>query len=217
MITGRQIRAARGLLEWNAEDLARKSGLTRVTVSKIESDLVQPQEKSLASIIAVFERHGVEFLEDEGVKIRKQHIRIYSGKAGYRQFLDHIFETLKASGGRIRQFNLSDANNLSFADDYGQAHLQRMAKIHDLDARVLTPHGDATFPASYCDYRWLSKADKGLAPYYIYDDYLAMPMYESAHKRELLVIHSKLLAERYVEQFDMFWAKSSAPKKSRGK
>src|SRR5271154_6814788 len=120
MITGRQIRAARGLLEWKAEDLARKSGLTRVTVSKIESDLVQPQEKTLASIIAVFDKHGIEFLEDEGVKIRKQQIRIYSGKAGYRQFLDHIYETLKPEGGRIRQFNLSDANNLSFADDYGQ-------------------------------------------------------------------------------------------------
>src|SRR6202021_428921 len=100
---------------------------------------------------------------------------------------------------------------LSFADDYGQAHLVRMGSISDLDARVLTMEGDTSFPASYCKYRWLSKADTTLAPFYIYGDYLAMPMYESAHKRELLVIHSRLLAERYCGQFESFWDKAIVP------
>ena len=71
MITGRQVRAARSLLEWKAEDLAREAGLTRVTVSKIESGLVQPQEKTLAAIVGAFDKYGVEFLEDEGVKSSK--------------------------------------------------------------------------------------------------------------------------------------------------
>jgi len=214
IISGRQIRAARSLLEWSADDLASKAGLTRVTVSKIEADIVQPQERTLSNIISVFEKNGVQFLENDGVQMRKQEIRVYSGKAGYRQFLDHVYETLK-NGGRIRQFNLSDANNLGFADDYGRAHLVRMATIDDLDAHVLTMEGDTTFPATYCEYRWLDKADKALAPFYVYNDYLAMPMYESAHKRELLVIHSKLLAERYVEQFEMLWGKAKYPKKAR--
>jgi transcriptional regulator with XRE-family HTH domain len=218
MITGRQIRAARSLLEWKADDLARKAGLTRVTVSKIESDHVQPQERTLASILSVFDKHGVEFLEDEGVKIRKQQIRVFSGKAGYRQFLDHIYETLKDNGGRIRQFNLSDANNLAFADDYGQSHLIRMETIEELDAKVLTLEGDTAFPASYCTYRWLDRTNKALSPFYVYGDYLMMPMYESAHKREMLVIHSKLLTERYCEQFDLFWAQAKIPgKKAKAK
>jgi transcriptional regulator with XRE-family HTH domain len=213
MITGRQIRAARSLLEWKAEDLASKTGLTRATVSNIEAGTVQPQEKSLANILSAFDRHGIEFLEDEGVKVRKQQIKVFTGKIGYRQFLDHVYETLSETGGRIRQFNLSDANNLAFADDYGQAHLIRMGTISGLDARVLTMEGDMTFPALYCEYRWLSKDDKALAPFYVYDEYLAMPMYESAHKRELLVIRSKLLAERYCEQFDRFWNKAFVPKR----
>ena len=212
MITGRQMRAARGLLEWSAEELARKAGVTRLTINNIESDSVQPQEKTLANILTAFDKSGIEFLENEGVCIRKQQVRVFAGKAGYRQFLDHVYEVLKDEGGRVRQFNLSDANNLSFADDYGQAHLIRMGTIENLDARVLTMEGDTTFQAPYCQYRWLSKDDKALAPFYVYGDYLAMPMYESANKRELLVIRSKLLAERYCEQFDKFWGSAVVPK-----
>jgi transcriptional regulator with XRE-family HTH domain len=214
MITGRQIRAGRSLLDWKADDLAAKTGLTRTTVSNIEAGTVQPQEKSLASILAAFDKHGVEFTDDEGVKIRKQQIKVFSGKIGYKQFLDHVYETLSEEGGRIRQFNLSDAKNLTFADDYGQAHVIRMGTIANLDARVLTIEGDTTFPASYCDYRWLNKEDKALAPFYVYGDYLAMPMYESPNKRELLVIRSKLLAERYCEQFDRFWNKAIIPNRT---
>ena len=50
-----------------------------------------------------------------------------------------------------------------------------------------------------------------------YGDYLVMPMYESAHKRELLSIYSKLLADRYGEQFESFWSKAIKPKKKQSK
>src|SRR5580704_11133356 len=151
MITSRQIRAARGLLEWTGKDLAAKLGMTPATISKIEAELVQPQENSLMRIADLFDKHGVELLEGDGVKMRQQEVRVFTGKNGYRQFLDHIYLTLKR-GGRIRQFNLSDGGNLAFVDDYGQAHLSRMASVDDLDAKVLTTEGDTDFPASYCTY-----------------------------------------------------------------
>lgn len=211
MITGRQIRAARALLEWHAEDLAKEAGLTRVTVSNIEANAVQPQEKTLASIVRAFDQHGIEFLEDEGVRVRKNQVRIFTGKVGYKQFLDHIYDTLKESGGRIRQFNASDGVYLAYADEYVDAHLKRMEKLANLDARVLNMEGDSNFPASYCIYRWLDKANKVLAPYYIYGDFLAMPMYNSDHNVEVISIHSKLLSEKYVEQFGLFWDSAKIP------
>ncbi|MDD2325699.1 MAG: helix-turn-helix transcriptional regulator [Alphaproteobacteria bacterium] len=216
MITGRQIRAARGLLEWKAEDLAKKAGTTRVTISKIESDLVQPQEKTLTRILAAFDKHGVEFLEDEGVKIRKQNMRIYSGKAGYRQLLDHIYETLK-DGGRIRQFNFGDERYLPYADNFVSEHIQRMGGIENLDARVLALKGEVTAPLDYCEYRTLDKSYAVMAPYYIYDDCIIMSLNDSSHKKEFMSIHSKFLVEKYAQEFDLFWAKSDNPPKRRGK
>ena len=216
MISTRQIRAARGLLEWSGKELAHKVGITQATLSKIETDLAHPQERTLSRIAEVLDMHGVEFLDGDGVKMRQQEVRVFSGKTGYRQFLDHVYLTLK-NGGRIRQFNLSDSSNLSFVDDYGQAHLGRMKLIDDLDAKVLTTEGDTHFPASYCTYRWINKDDADLAPFYLYGDNLVLPMYESSHKREWISINSKLLAERYAKQFDKFWANASSPKKGKGK
>jgi transcriptional regulator with XRE-family HTH domain len=211
MITGRQIRAARSLLEWHAEDLAREAGLTRVTVSNIESDSVQPQERTLASIIAVFDKHGVEFLDDEGVRIRKHQIRVFTGKTGYVQFLDHIYDTMNAAGGAIRQFNLSDRKALAYADEYAALHLERMGKIEKLDAKVLVPEGERDFPAAYCSYRWLRPDDEVLVPFYVYDDYAAVPLTSSSHNIEILSVRSKLLAARYTEQFDRIWQTAKVP------
>jgi transcriptional regulator with XRE-family HTH domain len=215
MITGRQIRAARGLLEWKVEDLASRTGLTRMTIAKIEAEAVQPQERTLATVVEVFDKNGVEFLPDEGVRIRKNEIRTFSGKAGYRQFLDHIYETMQ-KGGRIRQLT-SDGKYLRYADDYALKHLERMSAIQGLDARVLTVEGDAYFPASYCTYRWMDKSCKALVPFYVYNDFVVMSLHETANRRELVSINSKLLAERYVQQFELFWGKASAPKTKRGK
>lgn len=215
MITGRQIRAARGLLEWKAEDLASRTDLTRMTIAKIEAEAVQPQERTLASIVDVFDKNGVEFLPDEGVRMRKNEIRTFAGKVGYRQFLDHIYETMK-NGGRIRQLT-SDGKYLRYADDYAMKHLERMAAISGLDAHVLTIEGDSYFPASYCTYRWLDKSSKSLVPFYVYNDFVVMSLHETANRRELVSINSRLLAERYVQQFELFWSKASAPKTKRGK
>lgn len=217
MITGRQIRAARALLDWDASVLAEKAGLTRATVGRVEAALVQPQESTLISIAHVFDAHGIEFLDDDGVRMRKNQVRVFSGKVGYRQFLEHVYDTMKVSGGKIRQFNINDDLFLSYADDYVEVYLSNMEKIQNLDARVLGVEGEGGFPASYCTYRWLDKANRVLIPYYVYNDYLAMPLYSGDRDVEIISIYSKLLSARYVEQFDVFWDNALIPGNKRGK
>lgn len=211
MITGRQIRAARSLLEWKAEDLAREAGLTRVTVSNLEAGSVQPQEKTISNIISAFDKYGIEFLEGEGVRVRQNEIRVFRGKTGHALFLEHVYSVLKDNGGRIRQFNLSDGKHLPYAGDLAAAHLKKMGEIKNLDARVLVAEGDNNFPAKYCVYRWLDKNGQKLIPFYVYNDYVSMPMITSDHNIETLSIHSKLLADKYSEQFELFWSTSKTP------
>ncbi|MGE3622956.1 MAG: helix-turn-helix domain-containing protein [Bdellovibrionales bacterium] len=215
MISARQIRAARGLLEISSKELAEKVGITQATLSKIETEQVQPQERTLRSIAETLDMQGVEFLDGDGVKMRQQEVRVFSGKDGYRQFLDHIYATLK-NGGRIRQVFLNERSSLSFQDEIGKAHIDRMAALENIDAKVLTGEGDWAFPASYVEYRWINKEDRDLAPYYMYGDNLVLPMNESAHRQEWISVRSKLLADRFSKQFDAAWAKASTPKKAKG-
>ena len=64
MITGRQIRAARGLLGWSGDEAAQESGVTRNTIHRLESfDGIPPsRSQSLIDLQKAFEKAGIEFI-----------------------------------------------------------------------------------------------------------------------------------------------------------
>lgn len=68
MITGAQMRAARGLLRWSARELAEKSGISLPTIQRMESvEGVPPSSaKSVDAIQKAMERAGVEFIAENG-------------------------------------------------------------------------------------------------------------------------------------------------------
>lgn len=68
MITGAQIRAARGLIRWSADTLAEKSKLGVATIRRAESIDGAPTitEANLAAIRAALESAGVEFIAENG-------------------------------------------------------------------------------------------------------------------------------------------------------
>ena len=64
MIGGSQIRAARALLNWSAEALAEKVGVTRQTIQRLEQHDGLPPSRSqtLDDIQRAFESAGIEFI-----------------------------------------------------------------------------------------------------------------------------------------------------------
>jgi transcriptional regulator with XRE-family HTH domain len=74
MITGIQIRAARGILRWSLKDLAEASGVSLPTVQRIELQDGVPSTKAqtLIDIRNALERAGVEFIgtPESGLGIR---------------------------------------------------------------------------------------------------------------------------------------------------
>jgi transcriptional regulator with XRE-family HTH domain len=77
LITSDQIRAARALLKWSAEDLANKAGVGIATVRRFELDKGVPsgQVRILGALKATLEAGGIEFIgtpEDRpGVRLNK--------------------------------------------------------------------------------------------------------------------------------------------------
>ena len=77
MITGAQMRAARALVGWSADDLARRSRLDIATVSRAEmqNGLVAATPDNARAIRAALEAAGVEFIPENGggagVRLRK--------------------------------------------------------------------------------------------------------------------------------------------------
>ena len=70
-----QCRAARGLLAWTQNKLARVAGVSIVTVRNFETEKTTPQRASLDIIRRALESAGIEFIAENGgglgVRLRK--------------------------------------------------------------------------------------------------------------------------------------------------
>lgn len=61
-----QLRAARALIDWTREDLAKASGVTVRTIARVESSQNAPREATLAALCTALEDAGVEFIPGNG-------------------------------------------------------------------------------------------------------------------------------------------------------
>ena len=71
-ISSAQIRAARGLLDWSARELSKRSGVSQSTIHRAETadGIPNIHALSLGAIKGALERSGVEFLDECGVRLR---------------------------------------------------------------------------------------------------------------------------------------------------
>jgi transcriptional regulator with XRE-family HTH domain len=77
MITAAQCRAARGLLGWSQNELARQAGVGIVTVHQLEASRSEPRRATLEVVRRALEAAGVIFIEEDGaggpgVRLRKR-------------------------------------------------------------------------------------------------------------------------------------------------
>ena len=66
MITAAQCRAARGLLQWSQQNLAKEAGVGVVTVIQLENEVGQPRRATVQVLRNAFEAAGVEFIDENG-------------------------------------------------------------------------------------------------------------------------------------------------------
>jgi transcriptional regulator with XRE-family HTH domain len=64
LITGTQIRAARGALNWSVKQLADRAGVGTATIARYEEASCVPKSRkgNLKKLRAVFEAAGIEFI-----------------------------------------------------------------------------------------------------------------------------------------------------------
>jgi DNA-binding XRE family transcriptional regulator len=70
-ISPAQCRAARALLNWNQKTLADKTGVALKTVRAFETGRTKPLGVTRAAIKQALEKAGVEFLDGDGVRLRR--------------------------------------------------------------------------------------------------------------------------------------------------
>lgn len=217
MITGRQIRAARGLLGWDATDLAAKANLTRETVSKIENESVQPREGTIADIVRVFDENGLEFTDNSGVRLKPHSMETFEGRDGFVRFFETIHEHLRTHGGDICVSGVDERLFVKYQGDFANVHMGRMAELAkqrpDLKMRILIAEDDYNFVASnYASYRWQPKELFSPTAFYVFGDCLALISFTHDPAPLVILIKSAAFAEAYRHSFNQVWTLAQDPK-----
>jgi transcriptional regulator with XRE-family HTH domain len=71
LLLAAQCRAARALLGWSQDDLVAQSTITKKTIADFEREATRPYPRTLAAIQRALEDAGVEFLPDNGVRLKR--------------------------------------------------------------------------------------------------------------------------------------------------
>ncbi len=206
MISIRQIRAARGLLNWSQADLAKACEVSTTAMNAIDRGHVQPRSQTLKKIEAVLESNGVEFTEGDGVRMRDNIFRVttFEGKDAFYQYMGDIVETLKVKGGE--GLHMVD-DERPFLRKYRDGFFWYYSQFreHGLKERLLLPEGVPHYYGTpdIAHYRWCSHDLASQVSVSVYGDKYSLWLGD-----RFVIIENKLIAETYRQQFEKNWKKS---------
>lgn len=208
LITPGQIKAARAMLDWSAEDLGKRVGVVKTTISAIETGRSNGSVEVLNAIVTALENGGVEFLNDGGVRPRQSRVLTLQGQQGYWDFYDDVYETVKKTGGEILVSNVDERDFDKWLGERWSIHRNRMANLlkeQPFNLKILIKEGDRHFTVpGHAEYRWTPKERFSEIPFYVYGQKLAIILFETDNVSVHIIDNSKI-TEAYKKQFDVIW------------
>ncbi len=216
MITGPQIRGARGLLDWSADVLAQKTGLSVDTIRNIEKGRVQGHSSSIDKIVQIFAAYDIEFIPDDGVKRRSENVVTLEGFENFKFFIDQVYEAATKPSARdgTKPICVCNVDNDIFRKhlkDYYFVHLARMQKLEGVQIRILAPKLDVDQPPNvhYLKYRFLKEMKSTVAPFYVFANSFALIDFSAPNPPRVLMVNSAVLADSFRDQFEIMWNNAS--------
>lgn len=215
MLTSKLIKAARSLLEWRQEDLAKKSGISLPAINKFERGLSSPRQFTLDILQKTFEGEGVEFIDGPGVRLTDNifNIQTLTGKNSPVLLWEDIVSTYR-DGGEVLLCGLDETAWDDYTDDF-----QRIIgeyKKRGISWRALMREGDTHFSTDIDvniekNYRWIPKELFTQLPYYVYKDKLAFVLWGSPMR--VVILTHVIIAETFKRQFEVNWKNAKIPKR----
>ncbi len=205
MPTGRQIRAARMLIDWEATDLSRSANLSTETILKIERGEANPKPDTTEKIINALRDGGVEFDGERGVKLILEDYRVFGGEDCYLRLLDEVFLDLHArKGAEVLFICVDDAVSSPEIID-----ANKRIRNAGIKCRYLCSETATKFDYTLEDYRAISKEYFKNSVMVVYDEKVATLR---GTNNGVLIVRDKDQAEMLRGLFNIVWSHSKSPK-----
>lgn len=211
MITPRQIRAARGLLGWEAIELGKHTNLSRETIANIESGRTQAREGSLERITKAFELAGVDFIDNEGVRLKSNDIETFVGIDRFQVFTEYLYSHLKQYGGEVCVSVTDERMFQKYRKDI-ELHRLRMKDLienHNVTGRILAAEGE--FKETWAKIRRMPiSAQNNPVSFYAFGKCLALISFSHEPPPYVVLHKSGPFAEAFRQSFNLAWESAEA-------
>lgn len=209
MTTGKQVRAARQLVDWTAEELATRSGLTKELVLGFERGERRPLVSSVEKIIRTFTDAGVVFVGDTGVNLVGLDFRILEGSDCYLRLLDEVYHSLQGK---------KDAEVLSICTDDSVSPpevIESIQKWHNagIQCRFLSHEKAKRFDFPLNEYRLIPSEYFKNSVMVIYSNKVATLR---GTNDAVLIVEDSDNADMLRGLFELIWEQSKTPKERTG-
>jgi len=200
-----QVRAARALVGLTLQEVAQLAGVSKNGLSDLEQGKVNPRLQTLAKLRRVFESHGVEFIESDGVRLRSDVFRVtsYEGKKSFIRYFQDLVLFMKQTGEKALHHS-DDATFSKYCPDEFFWYYSQMEK-NGLKERLLIPDNKVFRypPYHITDCRLCPRDAFGTVGYSVYGSKFAIYVPD-----RMVVIENKQIADTYRRQFEFDWKHS---------
>lgn len=217
MITGKQIRAARALLNIDLIDLAKECGLSRDTLADFEQETRKPHNASLDKIVHVLTQRGIEFTDNQGVRFRSDDIEVFKGRERFHEFTEFVYDHLNRHGGAVCISAVDEKLFHDYRKDM-ELHRKRMAALvarGDVTVRILATYSKVVSP--WAQVRWQPKQSAVATSFYAFGDCLALISFAHETPPFVVLLKSTPFAEAYRHGFEIAWKAAESTPQPRGR
>jgi transcriptional regulator with XRE-family HTH domain len=213
LLSNKQIKAARAMLDWSRAELSAKSGVSEPNIVRLEAG-GDGRSDTFKKISDAFETHGIVFTVNGGIEPLRPELRTYQTSDGLQKFLDDVYNEVQKHGGDII---ITGVDEKQFSDaidkEFGEMHVKRMSKLKNYTMRCLIEDGDTNFIASdYCQYKWTRSEQFRSVPFYIYGNRIAFIQFDVPVDAPLIVVlESKAITDAFRAQFEGMWKNAKTP------
>lgn len=209
MMTTHQLKAARALLDWTQQDLAKASGMHLNVINNIERGISNPRQSTLEKLKRALEENGVAFIGTRGVELKREAITVtkLEGEHAASTLVEDILKLMPDADGEVLILMADIRNFDGHAPEAGKRYQAEKA-ARGFKERLMTRAMPGFYPRGDTEYKVLDQSYLGPVDKVIYGDRVALIVWDA---QEITILKGANCAETERRAFNALWTLGHEP------